>query len=102
MAEKTTRIAVLLDGDNTTWSENAAIIEVPRAEMDALIFEDGKSCRRYLPGKNAKDAVECIERIVEILYPNGDLEAHWAVDTIEDIARAIKDSGFEPEEEEDR
>ena len=101
MAEKMIRLAVLIDGDNTTWSANAEIIDVPALEYDDFAASS-KGARAYLPGKDAKKAVACIEAIVEILYPDGNLDAHWAVDTIEEVAEAIKASGFSPEEEEDR
>lgn len=61
-----TRIAVLNDGDNTTWAEDALIIDVPLSEYDSIVESDGKACRDY-SGTSAKGALYCVESISEII-----------------------------------
>lgn len=55
--------------------------------------------RKKAKKTSAKDAVNCIEHILEILYPEGDPDHEWEGDTIELVAEVLSNYGFGPEED---
>lgn len=70
--KKTVTLAVLDDGDFTTWSSDALIIEVPKEDYDADVFDNGKECAKYFDkGVSGAAAVDCVQRIMGIVHPHG-------------------------------
>ncbi len=101
MSNETVTLAVLDDGDGTTWSMDAIIIEVPKEDFDADVFDNGKECSKYFDkGVSAKAAASCIDDILETLYPGGKDDGRgWDADTIVFLARKLRHHGFGPKGE---
>jgi len=41
----------------------------------------------------------CIDSILEVMYPEGDLDHEWDAETIELVAEVLSNFGFGPEED---
>jgi len=68
-SEKTVRVAVLDDGDHTTWCGDALIIEVPaNVYHEDILAGDSKLLRNYTEGGvSALESVETVEKIRQLV-----------------------------------
>jgi hypothetical protein len=107
-SEGKTRVVVLLDGDNTTWAPDAAVIDVPdNVYQEDILAGDSKLLRKYIEGApTAKEAVFALGLIAEVLYPGGiddsdDPKAVWDEEGMDKIDGFLRDYGFGPKEKAD-
>jgi hypothetical protein len=87
-SEDKVRVAVLDDGDHTTWCGDALIVELP-ADIYNMVVTDGDSklLRNYTDkGLSGKEAVVTLQVIREIFW-----EGNSAAETIRDIGLVLKE-----------
>lgn len=65
-------------------------------DSDSALYSDDDLKDAYGDGQVAADVFAAMRGILEAMYPGGDPEAEWSPDTLNEIARVLKDHGLAP------